>query len=82
MPSALPRPAVAQRVTVEQAVRAYTLDAAYQLHLKQLVGSIEAAKRADMIVLNRNIFELEPHRIHEVSVLETWVDGKPVYRKP
>jgi predicted amidohydrolase YtcJ len=66
---------VEARTSVEDMVRGYTLDAAHQLHMEDEVGSIEVGKRADLVVLGSNIFELPLHTIHETQVIATMVDG-------
>lgn len=65
-----------QALTVEEAVHANTLGAAYQLRLDDRVGSVEAGKLADLIVLDRNIFEIDPHDIHSATVTMTMMDGR------
>lgn len=65
-----------QRLTVQQAVHANTLGAAYQIRLEDKVGSLEAGKRADLIVLDRNILEIDPHDIHRAVVTMTMMDGR------
>lgn len=69
-----------QKLTVEQAVHANTLGAAYQLRLDGLVGSVETGKRADLIVVDRNIFEIDPHDIHSAAVTLTMMDGEIRHR--
>lgn len=69
-----------QRVSVEQAIRCYTLNAAYQLRLEHLVGSLEVGKRADLVWLDRNLLECDPHDIHKAQVLMTMMDGRVTYR--
>lgn len=69
-----------QKLTVEQAVHANTLGAAYQLRLDGLVGSVEAGKRADLIVVDRNIFEIDPHDIHSAAVTLTMMEGEIRHR--
>lgn len=66
---------VGARTSVEDMVRGYTLDAAHQLHMEDQVGSIEVGKRADLVVLGSNIFELPLHEIHQTPVDATLVDG-------
>jgi predicted amidohydrolase YtcJ len=61
---------------VAEAVHANTLGAAYQLRLDDRVGSIEVGKRADLIVLDRNVFEIDPHDIHTANVVLTMMDGR------
>jgi predicted amidohydrolase YtcJ len=66
-----------QRMSVEEAIRAYTINGAYQLRLEDEIGSIEVGKQADLIVLGASLFEIDPHDIHRVPVLLTLMDGKP-----
>ncbi|TLH48779.1 amidohydrolase [Mycolicibacterium neoaurum] len=65
-----------QKLTVEQAVHANTLGAAYQIRLEDKVGSVEVGKLADLIVLDRNIFEIDPHEIHAAEVTMTMMNGQ------
>jgi predicted amidohydrolase YtcJ len=69
----------AQRLTVAQAVAGYTLNAAFAGHLEKTEGSLEVGKAADMIMLDRNIFEVDPHTIDQTKVVLTLVGGKIVY---
>ncbi|WP_349268522.1 putative amidohydrolase [Mycolicibacterium parafortuitum] len=69
-----------QALTVEQAVHANTLGAAYQLRLEDKVGSVQAGKLADLIVLDRNIFEVAPHDIHTAKVTLTMINGRVRHR--
>ncbi|BBY76631.1 putative amidohydrolase [Mycolicibacterium parafortuitum] len=69
-----------QALTVEQAVHANTLGAAYQLRLEDKVGSVQAGKLADLIVLDRNIFEVAPHDIHTAKVTLTMMNGRVRHR--
>jgi predicted amidohydrolase YtcJ len=66
-------------LTVAQAVRAITLNAAYSLRQDQVTGSLEAGKFADLIVLDRNLFQVKPEEIGSTQVLLTMVGGKVVY---
>jgi predicted amidohydrolase YtcJ len=63
----------------QEAVRGFTLDAAYSAFMEQDVGSLEAGKRADFIVLDKNIFETPVANIPAIKVLQTWLDGELVY---
>ncbi|AHC26358.2 twin-arginine translocation pathway signal protein [Mycolicibacterium neoaurum] len=65
-----------QKLTVEQAVHANTLGAAYQIRLEDKVGSVEVGKLADLIVLDRNIFDIDPHDIHAAEVTMTMMNGQ------
>jgi len=68
-----------ERVDLAQAIRAYTIDAAYQLRLEHLVGSLEVGKQADLVVLNDNLFDVDPYNIHQMRVLHTMMDGQVFY---
>jgi predicted amidohydrolase YtcJ len=70
-----------QRISVEEAIRAYTINGAYQLRLEDQIGSIEVGKKADLIVLGADLFEVDPHDIHRVPVLLTLMDGKARHDK-
>lgn len=78
----LPQPPVEERISLEQAIRGYTLDAAFQLGLENQIGSITPGKQADMVVLDADVFTLNPHAIHNTKVLMTMVDGVVVYEAP
>ncbi len=61
------------------ALRAITIDAAYELHQDDTTGSLEVGKFADLIVLDRNPLKIPAEEIADVKVLETVVGGKVVY---
>ncbi len=71
-----------QRITLEQALRAFTMGSAYVNHQEDVTGSVEVGKFADLIVLDRNLFDIEPQEISDTKVLLTVFDGKPVYGSP
>ena len=66
-------------ISVDAALRAATLDAAWQCHSDHEIGSLESGKYADLVVLGSDPREVEPRKIHEIEVLETWVHGERVY---
>jgi predicted amidohydrolase YtcJ len=68
-----------QKITVEEAVRAYTQAAAYASFDESLKGSLAAGKLADFVVLDRNIFEIPPEEIRNVRVKMTFVGGRSVF---
>jgi predicted amidohydrolase YtcJ len=68
-----------ERITVEEAVRAYTLGAAYAAGETHLKGSIEEGKVADLIVLDRDIFQVTPQEILGTQVQMTVLGGEVVY---
>jgi hypothetical protein len=68
-----------QRISVMQALRAVTSDAAWQNFQEREAGSIEIGKRADFVVLDRNPLTIPPADIRDIRVLETIVGGEPVF---
>ncbi|MCB0934074.1 MAG: amidohydrolase family protein [Mycobacterium sp.] len=64
-----------ERLDLAQALEAATLGPARQLRLDHLVGSIEPGKRADLVVLRQNLFEVEPHQIAATPVDMTMMNG-------
>jgi predicted amidohydrolase YtcJ len=69
-----------ERLTVEEAVRAFTADAAYAAHADALAGSLSRGKYADFIVLSDDVFSIETLRIPLVRVLATVLGGEIVHR--
>jgi predicted amidohydrolase YtcJ len=67
-----------EAITAEQALRAITLDAAWQLFAEDRIGSIEPGKLADFTVVDRNPLKVDPHELDEISVLGTWLGGRRV----
>jgi predicted amidohydrolase YtcJ len=68
-----------ERLSVAEAVAGYTLGAAFAGRREKTEGSIETGKVADLIIVDRNIFEIDPHKIGETKVVKTIVGGKIVY---
>ena len=77
-----PLPPADERITLDEALRANTIDAAYQLRLDDKVGTIEVGKRADLIVLDKNLFELAPSEISSAKVVLTMMDGVVRHQEP
>ena len=70
-----------ERISIEDAIRAYTLNGAYSTFEEDRKGSITVGKLADIAVLNRNLLTCEPAEILTTEVLYTIVGGKVVYEK-
>jgi predicted amidohydrolase YtcJ len=68
-----------QAVTLAEAIASYTLHVAQVNHIDQRTGSIAVGKDADLVVLDRNLFELRPAEISKAKVLLTLFAGKPVF---
>ncbi|SFV69034.1 Exoenzymes regulatory protein AepA precursor [hydrothermal vent metagenome] len=70
-----------EKLSIEQIIQAYTLNAAYQLGMEQNLGSIEVGKYADLIVLNQNLLDINSKKIHKTIVKMTIMNGEIVYEK-
>jgi predicted amidohydrolase YtcJ len=70
-----------QKITVEEAVRAYTFGSAYAEFAENAKGAITPGKLADFVILSRDIFRIEPAEIENVRVTMTIMGGRVVYEK-
>jgi predicted amidohydrolase YtcJ len=70
-----------QKITVEQALKAYTLNAAYASFEEDFKGSLETGKAADFVILEKDITAIDPVDIRNVKVLRTVVGGKTVFEE-
>jgi predicted amidohydrolase YtcJ len=68
-----------QDMTPTEALRAFTLDAAYAEHAEKTLGTLEPGKWADFILIDHDIFKDPASKIWNTKVLQTWVGGKQVY---
>jgi predicted amidohydrolase YtcJ len=68
--------------TLDAAIAAYTIEPAYLMRQENTVGSLEVGKRADLIVLDRNLFTIPVSQIPGTQVLMTLLDGAEVWRDP
>ncbi|MEK6301553.1 MAG: amidohydrolase [Acidobacteriota bacterium] len=68
-----------QRISMEEAIRAYTYGTAYANFEEKTKGSIEVHKLADLVVLTKNLLQASPHEILDTKVVYTIVGGKIVY---
>ena len=68
-------------VDLPTAIAMYTINAAYQNRLERETGSIELGKLADLVILERNLFEVQTDEIHAVRVMRTMLEGKTVFRR-
>ena len=72
---------MSQAVTVLQAIRCCTYNAAYQSYEEKIKGSVEVGKLADLIVCDRDILAMDTHELHNVKVDLTMIDGKVEYQR-
>ena len=74
-----PLPPLDEVMTLEETIRGYTINGAVQLGIQDQIGSIEVGKKADLIVLSQNLFEIDPEEIPRTRVLATMFDGRVVH---
>ncbi len=70
-----------QRVTPLEGLKAMTINVAEQYGEQDAKGTLEAGKRADLVILDRNPLKVEPMAIKDIKVVETIKDGKTIYRR-
>ena len=70
-----------QKISVKEAVEAYTINNAYAAYEEKEKGSVAAGKLADFAVLSEDIFSIDPVKIEKVEVEMTIVGGKVVYER-
>ena len=70
-----------QKITVEQALIAYTKNAAYAAHEEGIKGTLEVGKLADFVVFEEDLTAVDPIAIKNISVLQTYLGGQKVYDK-
>jgi len=71
-----------EKIPLTTAVDAYTINAAFAMKQDTTTGSLEVGKRADLVVLDRDIFSVDPYTIAKTKVLATYLDGRLVYSAP
>jgi predicted amidohydrolase YtcJ len=70
-----------EAVTVKQAFRGFTLDAAYAAHQEKILGGLTEGKWADFILIDQDVFTIPPQDIWKTQVLETWIAGEKRFAK-
>ena len=71
-----------QRVPVEAALQAVTIDAAYQYGEEGTKGSLRAGKLADLVILNRNPLKVDAMELRDIEIIRTVSHGIPIYERP
>lgn len=69
-----------QRISVLDALKAFTVNAAYQSFAEEEKGSIKVGKRADFVILSQNPLEVDKTKIKDIDIVETIKDGQVVYQ--
>jgi hypothetical protein len=68
-----------ESISLQQAFDMFTMASARHMNMAHVTGSIEAGKRADLIIVDQNIFEVPITKLHETRVLHAFIDGEEVY---
>lgn len=79
--SGLPPLGEGEGLTIADVIDAYTINAAFASRQEKTTGSLEVGKRADLVVLDRDITAIDPATLDDTEVLATWIDGKLVYER-
>jgi predicted amidohydrolase YtcJ len=72
---------ISERLSVDQAIRAHTIDAAWQLGLEDDIGSLELNKLADFVILDEDPYAVPIYDLHRIQVNRTYSDGRLVYER-
>ena len=70
-----------ERVDLATMIALYTINAAYAHRQEKETGSIEPGKLADLVILDRNLFDIPIEQVHTVRVMRTLLAGKTVFRR-
>lgn len=70
-----------QKITIEEALRSYTYYGAFASFEEDVKGTLTPGKLADFVILDKNLFEIDPESIRTTNVIETYVGGIQVYKK-
>jgi predicted amidohydrolase YtcJ len=65
-----------QRMSLADALKAYTINGAYQLRMEDKIGTITVGKKADLVFLQKDLFKVPTYEIHATKVMQTMMDGK------
>jgi predicted amidohydrolase YtcJ len=71
-----------QKISVEEALTAYTRGAAYAAFSEKSLGTLEPGKLADLVVLDRDVFKVPPESLADAQVMLTMVGGRIMYQRP
>jgi predicted amidohydrolase YtcJ len=69
----------AEKLDLELLIRGYTINGAYPFRMEDQIGSIEAGKLADLVVLDENLFDLDRHEIHQIKPAAVMMEGEFVH---
>ena len=64
-------------VSIHEAMKAYTINAAWQIHKDSDLGSLEVKKKADLLIMSKNPYKVDPMELESIKVVETYMNGRP-----
>lgn len=67
-------------VTPYEAIKAVTIDSAWQCHIEDIVGSIEVGKKADFVILDKDPLNVQKNDLINLKVIQTWMNGRLTYK--
>ena len=70
-----------EKVSINDALKAITIDAAYQVKMDDKIGSVEEGKYADFAIVDKNPMKTDAYKIRDIEVNETWINGQQVFKK-
>lgn len=70
-----------ERISPYQALQAITTNVAYQYFEENSKGSLKVGKLADLVILDKNPLKIEPMKLKDIKVVETFKQGKSIYKK-
>ena len=70
-----------ERLSVDKAIRAHPVDAAWQIRMEDTIGTLEVGKKADLVVLAADPYVTKPHEIHKINVELTLSNGRLLYER-
>lgn len=70
-----------EALSVQEAIHSYTTGGAYASFEENIKGKIETGMLADFVIVDKNPMTVPAHEIHHIQVLETWIDGKQVFKR-
>ena len=71
---------MSQAITLEQCLRSSTIEGAWQARKEDVLGSIEVGKLADMVIIEKNLFDVKADQIADTRIVGTMMDGQFTYR--
>lgn len=70
-----------EKLSMDDVITSYTISNAYQMRMEDKIGSIEVGKYADLVILDKNVFEIPIEEVYLTEVCETMMDGVTTYKK-